>query len=374
MRASRVAEMRDNRYRVLVVGAGIAGLAAARALRAWGATVEIVERAGVPGADGAGIYLPGNASRALDALGLRAPVVAASVPIQRQRFLNHRGRVLADIDVADVWRGVGPCLSLGRATLHEVLLDGARGVPIRWGCTPAAIAADEVGFSDGTTRRYDLVIGADGVHSSVRRMIFGTPARPVGQHARRFVVDRPDAAPTWSARLGPGTVFLTIPIGDGRLYCYCDGPAADSPPPLRELLDGYAEPVPSLLDALEATGDRAGLHSGPVEEVTLPSWSRGRVVLIGDAAHATSPNMAEGGAMALEDAIALADSLRDAATTTDALRRYEIRRRPRTDWVLTHTHIRDRTRTLPPALRNLVLRLAGQRMFRSHYRLLRDEP
>jgi 2-polyprenyl-6-methoxyphenol hydroxylase-like FAD-dependent oxidoreductase len=132
--------------------------------------------------------------------------------------------------------------------------------------------------------------------------------------------------------------------------------------------------VPALLDALEATGDRAALHSGPVQEVRLSSWSRGRVVLIGDAAHASSPNMAEGAAMALEDAIVLADSLAVAATTTDALRSFELRRRPRTDWVLRRTHARDRTRTLPPALRNLVLRLAGERMFRAHYRLLRDKP
>lgn len=375
--------MRADGYRALVVGAGVAGLAAARTLHDWGATVEIVERASTVTGDGAGIYLPGNAFRACDALGLGTAVHAASVRIRRQRVLDHRGRVLADIDTDDIWHGVGPCLALPRAALHELLLDfphdGTRKVPIRYGRTPTAITGSVVAFDDGTTDRYDLVIGADGVHSSVRRLVFDAPARPVGQHARRFVVDWPDTDPVWTVRLGPGTAFLTIPIGNGRVYCFCDGPAADAHNPLNGYaFDGYADPVPALLDALRADGSsagvNAGVHSGLIEEVVLPSWSRGPVVLIGDAAHATSPNMAEGAAMALEDAIVLAESLGNAATTGEALSTFEARRRPRTDWVLAQTHKRDATRTLPPVIRDLVLRLSGRRIFQANYRPLRDEP
>ncbi|HEY3007876.1 MAG TPA: FAD-dependent monooxygenase [Micromonosporaceae bacterium] len=174
----------------------------------------------------------------------------------------------------------------------------------------------------------------------------------------------------WTARLGRGTAFLTIPIGDRTLYCYCDAPAAASPPPLYTLLSEYAEPVPELLDSLDA----AGVHAGPVEEVELPTWSHGSVVLIGDAAHATSPNMAQGAAMALEDAIVLAASLAERASTTTALQHFEARRRPSTDWVLAQTHRRDRTRSLPPLVRNLVLRRAGQWIYRGNYRPFLADP
>jgi 2-polyprenyl-6-methoxyphenol hydroxylase-like FAD-dependent oxidoreductase len=206
----------------------------------------------------------------------------------------------------------------------------------------------------------------------VRQLVFDAPAtRPVGQYARRFVVARPEAAPIWSVLLGQNSSFLTIPIGDGRVYCYCDGPLTSPPPPLRELLAGYAEPVPTLLDALDETGNDTG-HAGAVEEVVLDSWSHGAVLLIGDAAHATSPNMAQGAAMALEDAIVLAESLTAATRIRDSITAYERRRRPRTDWVLRQTHHRDRTRTLPPAVRNPLLKRLGRRIFHTNTRPLRE--
>jgi len=369
--------MRGDGVRVLVVGAGIAGLAAARTLRGWGAPVEIVERAPAPTTEGAGIYLPGNAARALDSLGLGAQVAERAVRIERQRVADHRGRLLFDLETADLWNGVGPCQALHRATLHQLLVAGAGDVPIRWGQTPQAMTVDDDGvtveFSDGATDRYDLVLGADGLHSTVRRLVFDAPApRPVGQYARRFVVTQPNAAPVWSVLLGQNSSFLTIPIGDGRMYCYCDGPLGQ-PPQLRDLLAGYAEPVPTLLDALDEAhnGNGAG-HAGAIEEVVLDSWSHGPVLLIGDAAHATSPNMAQGAAMALEDALVLAESLNAAGSIAEALAAHERRRRPRTDWVLRQTHRRDRTRTLSPALRNLVLKRLGRRIFHSNYRPLRE--
>jgi 2-polyprenyl-6-methoxyphenol hydroxylase-like FAD-dependent oxidoreductase len=108
--------------------------------------------------------------------------------------------------------------------------------------------------------------------------------------------------------------------------------------------------------------------------VVLDTWSHRGVLLIGDAAHATSPNMAQGAAMALEDAIVLAECLTAAHNITDALAAYEHRRRPRTDWVLHQTHRRDRTRALTPAVRNPVLKHLGRRIFQANYRLLRQQP
>ena len=111
--------------RVLIVGGGIAGLALARALRQRGITAEIVERTAEWEAGGAGMYLPGNSVRALDELGIWAEVAGRANPIVRQRFLDHRGRLLVDIDVRSYWEGVGGCVAIPRAALHEALRTGA---------------------------------------------------------------------------------------------------------------------------------------------------------------------------------------------------------------------------------------------------------
>ncbi len=169
--------------------------------------------------------------------------------------------------------------------------------------------------------------------------------------------------------LGRGTVFLTIPIDDDTVYCYCDAASGwDHDAELTELLSGFAEPAPTLLDP---TGD---VHVSTIEEVALDCWAQERVVLVGDAAHATSPNMAQGAAMALEDALVLTDCLHSVPGVPDALTAFQSRRRPRTDWVRAQTHRRDRTRSLPPAIRDNVVRLLGRRIFHANYRLLLDAP
>jgi FAD-dependent urate hydroxylase len=361
------------RTRVLVVGAGIAGLATARALARAGFSPEVIEREPAFAAAGTGIYLPGNAARALRALGLDADVAERAVEIRRQRFLDHRGRLLADIAVDQLWAGVGPCRGLHRAALHDAVRHGAGDTPIRMGMTLNRVAQRdgtvEVEFSDGTSGDYGLVVGADGIHSTVRGLAFGAAAaRPLEQTAWRLLAPCPQEVTTWSVMLGRRAALLMVPIGQGRAYCYCDVDAALSPARLPELLANFAGPAQAILESI------VEVHVAPIEEVVLGCSVRGQVVLVGDAAHATSPNMAEGAAMALEDALVLAECLAEIAPIPTALAAFESRRRPRTDWVRAQTHRRDRTRRLPAAARNIVLRTAGPRMFRANYGPLLADP
>ena len=121
---------------------------------------------------------------------------------------------------------------------------------------------------------------------------------------------------------------------------------------------------------MEQLEDPARVHGAPIEQVAEERWGRGAVLLVGDAAHGMSPNMAQGAALAFEDALVLAACLRDAATVTDAVATFVARRSRRTGWVRTQTHRRDRTRNLPPVLRDLILRAFGRRIFQSNYRPL----
>lgn len=357
---------------VLIVGAGIAGLATAEALRRRGITADVVERATEWRPEGAGMYLPANAVRGLAELGLADAVAELAAPVRRQTIADYRGRSLASIDVGEIW-GSGQCLALPRADLHRVLRDATGDLPIRMGTTVTGLVdgdAPAVTFSDGSTRCYDLVVGADGIHSAVRDLALGGPAaRPVGQVCWRFVAEGFPEIADWTARVGPGTSFLTIGLGQGRVYCYADiaddHPAARAGADWRAPFAGYAEPVPTLL--AHAGDARRAL----IEEVTPPTWSAHRVVLVGDAAHASSPNMAQGAAMAVEDALVLAELVAD-RPLDQALAGYEERRGPRVAWVQQQTHQRDRMRTMHPVLRRIALKLGAGRALAAPYRPLRE--
>jgi 2-polyprenyl-6-methoxyphenol hydroxylase-like FAD-dependent oxidoreductase len=228
-----------------------------------------------------------------------------------------------------------------------------------------------VTFDDGRQAEYDLVIGADGRHSTVRALAaLGGPARPTGQVVYRSVVTGGPRVSDWTSLLGQRSAFVIVPMGAGRLYCYADETVDELPADplarLRERFAEYAGPVPAVLDALHE------VRVGRSEEVELGRWSRGRVVLVGDAAHATAPTLAQGSAMAIEDSLVLARALVEADTVVEALTGYESRRRPRTKWVLDRTRDRDRTRDVPPPLRDPLLRGRGARIFAEHYRLLLD--
>jgi FAD-dependent urate hydroxylase len=367
------------RCRILVVGAGLAGLALARALHRAGLDPEVIERAERLDGGGSGMFLPANGVRALGALGLEAEVAAHAAPIPRQRLLDHRGRLLADIDLRALWGEVGDCLALPRAALHQVLRDG---VPVSLGRTVTSLEHLDgpvaVRLDDGGGGTYDLVVGADGLHSATRKLA-GDPRPPVavGQQSWRWLCE-PDGAPevaTWTVLLGRGASFLTVPVGGGQVYCYADttdttdtGDGGGDPVArLRERFGGFAAPVPGLLARLD---DPAQVHAAPIRQVAAEGWGRGAVVLVGDAAHGMSPNMAQGASLAFEDALVLAACVREAATVSQALAGFVARRSPRTGWVRAQTHRRDRTRDLPPTVRNLTLRTLARRIWQSNYRPL----
>jgi 2-polyprenyl-6-methoxyphenol hydroxylase-like FAD-dependent oxidoreductase len=360
--------------RVLIVGGGVAGLALARALLQRGIAAEVVELANEWQPSGAGLYLPANAVRALHELGID-PAAAGANPIRRQRLLDHRGRLLADIELERIWDGVGGSVAIRRAALYEALRRAIAEVPVRLGTSVTDLedgGAPRVSFSDGTNGSYDLVVGADGVHSTIRSLALGgPPAGYVGQASWRFLADGFPDISDWMVMLARGRTFLTVALGGGVVYCYADvstsDPAGATRGDWRESFADFAAPAPRLLEnATEA-------YFAPIEEVAPPAWTARRVVLVGDAAHASSPNMAQGAAMALEDALVLAETL-TAQPVDQALTGYVQRREARVTWVQEQTHRRDRTRNLPTAVRNLTLRLAGERIFRSNYGPLRDLP
>ncbi|MBW6432346.1 FAD-dependent monooxygenase [Actinoplanes hulinensis] len=361
--------------RILVVGAGIAGLAAARGLRVAGFRPEVVEALPATVVPGAGIYLPGNASRALRLLGLDVPLRPLGDLIFRQVFLDQRGRQLFEMDVAGLWAGVGESRALSRADLQQVLLTGVGG-EVRFETEVRDLqvvdGAAKVEFSNGGISEYDLVVGADGRRSMIRdRVGLGGPAVPTGQIVYRAVVSGGPPLTDWTAVLGRRSQFVAVPMGGRRLYCYADETAPDTPNPddprarLRDLFEGWGGPVPAILDKIEK------VQVARTDEVVLPAWSKGPVVLVGDAAHATAPTLAQGAAMSFEDGYVLGQELRSAGgDIPKALRAYEDRRRPRCAEVRERTRERDRTRDVPPALRDPMLRRRGVRIFTDHCRAL----
>ncbi|PRY27861.1 FAD-dependent monooxygenase [Pseudosporangium ferrugineum] len=362
--------------RILVVGAGISGLAAARGLRIAGFRPDVVEELPASMAPGAGIYLPGNASRALRLLGLDAPLRPLGDLIFRQVFQDSAGHELFELDVAGLWAGVGESRALSRADLQQVLLTGVGGA-VRYDTAVRDLdlidGAAKVEFGDGSVAEYDLVVGADGRRSMIRQKAgLGGPAVPTGQIVYRSVVGGGPALSDWTALLGHRSQFVAMPMGGRRLYIYADETAApDTPGPadpvvrLRELFADFGGCVPAILDAVEK------VQVARTDEVAIDRWSAGPVLLVGDAAHATAPSLAQGAAMAMEDAVVLGEVLKGAGGDVGAaLRAYEQRRRHRCHQVRERTHERDRTRDVPPEERDALLRKGGQQIFADHYRAL----
>ncbi|MGF0337951.1 FAD-dependent oxidoreductase [Ectopseudomonas toyotomiensis] len=368
--------------RILIVGGGIAGLAMARALEQRGLSPDLIERRADLSQGGTGLYLPGNATRALRQLGLLDSIAAVAVPINAQHILDSRGRSLSVTQTTDVWSSCGPCLALPREVLHKNLRSSLQGTRLRFDTSITDIrplgTKNVMTFADGTTREYDVVIGADGINSYVRQTLFpnSSPAY-AGNVCWRFLTRNTVGLDGWTVMLGKHMSLLAIPINADQLYVYADMVVSEADVrrriarfPLRELKEQFAAP---LFPLVAHTPAQAQIHSGRIEQVVMTNWVKGNVALIGDAAHASSPSMAQGAAMAMEDALILAETLTTTSSISDALAGYVCRRKPRVDWVQQQCVARDKMRRLPGWGRIPLLKLAGNMLYKRSYIPLTEE-
>jgi 2-polyprenyl-6-methoxyphenol hydroxylase-like FAD-dependent oxidoreductase len=220
---------------------------------------------------------------------------------------------------------------------------------------------------------YDLVIGADGITSTVRSLVFNAIAPSyTGAMAWRSVAPiRPCGLASLQFLLGEGCFFGLCPVGDGTTYGFGNITARRTHEPmigrltrLRRHFAGFGGIVQEYLAAIVSDEQ---IHCSPVDWVALDRWHASRIVLVGDAAHASSPMMGQGGCMAMEDACVLAETLRQGATLAAALATYESRRRPRVSWIHKESQAVADSFCLPSPVRNSALRQFGHRMFQHRF-------
>ena len=321
---------------VLVVGAGLAGAGVAIHLASRGVAVDLIEIKPEVAALGSGITLQGNALRELKALGVWDQVEAAGYAfgVTGIRAPDPAGSIVAEIpDAKTGGPDLPAAMGMPRPDLARILADRATevGVKLRLGTTFTELSQDDgaegggvdVTFSDASTGRYDLVVGADGVRSWTRRALgIDLETTSVGMGIWRVFGPRPDSVTRTDLYYGgPSFIAGYCPTGEDSLYAYIVEAAQDrstlSPDEqlatMKELSRAYHGPWDEIRENLTDPGK---VNYTWFETHVLPApWNRGRVVLIGDAAHTCPPTIAQGGAMALEDAVVLAELL----TEGDAL-------------------------------------------------------
>jgi 2-polyprenyl-6-methoxyphenol hydroxylase-like FAD-dependent oxidoreductase len=329
--------------KILIVGGGIGGLTAAIALRKAGFECTVFEQTPEVREVGAGITLWENALRVYGHLGLRDALMARGVLLADGTLGTSNGKNLTRMRLSEVReKGVAmEMLGVHRGALQRVLLDALPEESVRLGHRVVTIAEDadrvHLRFENGAEASGDLVIGADGVHSVVRTHLLGahTP-RYAGYTCWRGVGARfADWQGVTGEFWGGGHRFGLIPIDEERIYWFAvkTAPEGTVDPPegrkerLLALYEGWQHQIPAVI---EHTPPEAIMHNDIADHPPISGWSRGRITLLGDSAHATTPNMGQGACMAIESAQVLANLLQSDHALDEALRLYEANRAPRT--------------------------------------------
>jgi 2-polyprenyl-6-methoxyphenol hydroxylase-like FAD-dependent oxidoreductase len=328
--------------KVLVVGGGVAGMSCAIQMRRAGLLADLVELDPNWREYGAGITLTGPTLRALQTLGVLEPVIAQGATWVGAKVHDQSGKLLEEVTFPALAQGLPATGGIMRPLLHKILSAKTLevGTHVRLGTTLTHLVEKErqveVTLSDGTRADYDLVIGADGIHSKLRERVFpGSPA-PVftGQVIYRLLARRPPDFDRTHFFMGQDSKVGFNPVSATHMYMYLLHPAAadrrvdprDQPQRLYEAMEGYGGFVPQIRETVRTTNAHS-VNYRPLEVLLHPApWYRGHVVLIGDAAHATTPHLASGAGMAIEDGIVLAEELQAQPALEQALRNFMARR------------------------------------------------
>jgi FAD-dependent urate hydroxylase len=331
---------------VVIVGAGMGGLTAALALRQAGYSVELYDRAPVLAPAGAGVSLWSNGIKVLNRLGLGPAVRAIGGTMQHMSYVWKSGEPLTHFSLEPLIRAVGQRpYPVARTDLQRMLLDAVGAEHVTLGASCVGVEQDAsratAVFASGHRASGDVVVGADGTHSIIRGVVLGeaTERRYVGYvNFNGLVAQSDDLAPhdTWVTYVGDHQRASLMPVGGGRFYYFFDVPLERGAAPvskdvaaeLSHHFAGWAEPVQRLIQRLDpGRVTRAELF----DIDPLPRLVRGRIALLGDAAHSTAPDLGQGGCQAMEDAWMLAHVLlTNDLGVEDALSRYEAGRLERT--------------------------------------------
>jgi 2-polyprenyl-6-methoxyphenol hydroxylase-like FAD-dependent oxidoreductase len=335
--------------KVLIVGGGIGGLSAGIALTKKGYEVEIAELQKEFNVYGVGIIQLGNAIRALDAIGVAEETIKRGSPYGMVKMCAPNGFQFAETGTPPMTRFNIIHNGISRRILHDVLYEAAKNCDVifRMGLSVSEIKNEEnnavVKFTDDTEGTYDLVVGADGINSKVRSLVFGNyEAKYIGSSVWRYPFKRPAEMETGYMFFGRKTKVGLIPMTADSIYMFIvaaegdDNPFISKEEFISRMKAHLAEyPVKLVADRVEEITDAAKAVYSPLKTLLMPApWYKNRVVMIGDAVHATIPQLGSGAALAIEDAVVLSEELSKDINVEQALENYMQRRYERCKLVI----------------------------------------
>jgi 2-polyprenyl-6-methoxyphenol hydroxylase-like FAD-dependent oxidoreductase len=332
--------MMRSQMNVLIVGGGIAGMACAIELAKLDVAVTLIDLDPNWRVYGAGITITGPTFRAFREIGIMDEVIAQGFACRGARTRLADGTLLGEVAEIGLEPGIPYGGGILRPLLHRILADRVRaaGVTVRLGITIEDVLPGEhdveVTLSDGATARFDLMVGADGINSRTRALLFSdmAPPRFTGQGAWRVLAPRPPELDMIEMYLGQEIKAGVTPVSKRELYMFVLTPETDGeiitqeeqPARLRHALAGFGGAIGTIRDSL---GPDSAIVYRPLQALLVPKpWHRGRVVLVGDAAHSTTPHLASGAGCAAEDGVVLAQELKGRSTVEEALDAFAARR------------------------------------------------